>query len=378
MTPAEPVDAVLHIGSGKTGTSTIQRVLRRNPAPLLAAGHLYPRAPGRFRHTQLGLYVQPDHELVRHPDWLRADLGEPAAFRRDFRRRLEREVAGSDASGVVFSDEGLYSVSSRAISRMRQFTRNLGGRVRLVVYLRRQDDHLISRYQQVIKTGGTEPLASWARRDWRSMYDYHRRLRAWQEVAPDDFVVRRFERDRMVEGSLVPDFLDAAGIAVDATELTDTEPRNESLGAEAVELLRILNLHRVEHEGERPGLFGNHDHLARLREVDTGPVLTLPDRQLDRFMATWAASNRRVAQEYFGETTGELFHAGRKTVGTTTEQRLDPARLDHYLELLGIPESRHAAIRRIAKREAGWRRTVSAGGARRYVARAARRTTGRR
>jgi len=368
MSPVEPVDVVLHIGSGKTGTSTIQRVLRRNPDALRAAGHLYPRTPGALRHTKLGLYVRPDDELVRHPDWLTGEYAEPAAFRGDFRRRLEREIATSGAPGVVFSDEGLFSAGDRTIRRMRRFTRRLGGRVRLVVYLRRQDDHLISRYQQVVKMGEITPLTTWMQQDWLGTYDYHLRLTSWQELEPDAFVVRRFERDRMVGGWLVSDFLDAAGIEIDEAELTHTEPRNESLGAEAIELLRILNLYRVKEERERPGLFGNHHHVVRLREVATGPVLTLPEPQLDSFMATWSDSNRRVAREFLGEP-GELFRAERKATGTTTEQRLDPARLDHYFDLLDIPESQHAAIRRIAKREAGRRRTVSARAARRHFAR---------
>ncbi|KAA1426303.1 hypothetical protein [Nocardioides antri] len=365
---AEPVDMVLHIGSGKTGTSTIQRVLRRNPEVLRGAGLLYPRTPGKVRHTRLGLYVRPDDELVRHADWLTGDYEDPAAFRREFRRRLDREIAGAGASGVVFSDEGLFSAGDRTIRRMRRFADRLGGRVRLVVYLRRQDDHLVSRYQQVVKMGETTPLTTWMKQDWVGTYDYHLRLTSWQDLAPDDFVVRRFERDRMVDGSLVCDFLDAAGIAADESALSHTEVRNESLGAEAIEMLRILNIYRVEHEGERPGLFGNHHHVVKLREVPTGPVLTLPGPELDRFMATWAEPNRRVAREFFGET-GELFRADRKSGDTTTEQRLDPARLDHYFELLDIPEAQHAAIRRIAKREARRRRKVSERAARRHFAR---------
>lgn len=369
LPPVEPVDVVLHIGSGKTGTSTIQRVLRRNPEALLAGGHLYPRTPGSLRHTKLGLYVRPDDELARHPDWLTGDYGPVADFRRDFRRQLMREIGRSGTSGVVFSDEGLFSAGDRTINRMRRFTSRMGGQVRLVVYLRRQDDHLISRYQQVIKMGEITPLTTWMQQDWTGTYDYHLRLTSWQELAPAAFVVRRFERDRMVAGSLVSDFLDAAAIKVDEAELAHTEPRNESLGAEAIELLRILNIHRVKHEGARPGLFGNHHHVVRLREVPTGPVLTLPGPELDRFMATWSDSNRRVAQEFLGEASGELFASERKSAGTTTEQRLDPDRLDDYFELLEIPEPQHAAIRRIAQKEAGRRRRVSARAARRHFRR---------
>ncbi|PWN01781.1 hypothetical protein DJ010_17280 [Nocardioides silvaticus] len=346
------VDVVLHIGSGKTGTSTIQRVLRRNGDALREVGLLYPRTPGRARHTQLGLFVRPDDERVGHRDWLIGDYGDPEEFRRTFRRRLDREIARSGAEGVVFSDEGLFTAGERAIARTARFLSRLGGQVRLVVYLRRQDDHLVSRYQQVVKLGEVARLTTWlAGQDLARTYDYHRRLAAWGEIEPDAFAVRRFEGERMVGGSLVGDFLDAAGIPLREEQLTHTEARNESLGAEAIEVLRILNLHRVEHEGAEPGLFGNHEHVVRLREVDTGPVLTLPGPELDRFMAAWEDSNRRVAREHLGET-GDLFGSGRKESGTTTEQRLDPARLDHYLTLLEVPEDRHDAIRRIAVREA--------------------------
>ena len=53
-----------------------------------------------------------------------------------------------------------------------------------------------------------------------------------------------------------------------------------------------------------------------------------------------------------GDECGELFHSPRKDRGTTTEQYLDPARLDHYVTLLELPERMHAPLRRIAEREA--------------------------
>lgn len=347
------VDVVLHIGSGKTGTSTIQRVLRRNGDLLREAGHVYPRTPGPARHTKFGLFLRPDDELVSHADWLTGEYDvPPATFRTRFRRRLLREIAGSGASRVVFSDEGLFSAGERTIRRARRFTNAIGRDVRLVVYLRRQDDHLISRYQQVVKMGEVAPLTTWMQQDWVGTYDYHLRLTSWQELEPAAFVVRRFERARMVGGSLISDFLAAADIALPEDRLTHTEARNESLGAEAIELLRILNLYRVEHEGAQPGLFGNHHHVVRLREVSTGPVLTLPEAELDRFMATWEASNRRVAIDFLDDRTGELFTSDRKAEGTTTEQHLDPMRLDHYFDLLEIPAEQHAAIRSIAEREA--------------------------
>ena len=58
--PRDPSDIVLHIGSGKTGTTSIQRFLAQNRARLAELGLLYPQTPGRSRHYRLSLFIQPD------------------------------------------------------------------------------------------------------------------------------------------------------------------------------------------------------------------------------------------------------------------------------------------------------------------------------
>lgn len=349
----QPVDTVLHIGTGKTGTTTIQGVLARSRAALAESGTLYPRAFGRRRHLGFGFLVLPDQDLVRSPEWLRAGNADvdPDEFRRRVRRRLQREIT-PDVDRLLISDEGLYRRNEGAVAGAREFTAARGGATRVVIYLRRQDDHLASNYQQVVKGGAIARFADWAATDRHQMYDYHRHLVRWRDgIGPATFVVRTFERERFVRGSLVADFLDAAGLDVDEAQLAPVERRNESLSAEAVEVLRVLNLHRVENEGARAGLIVNRELVARLQRVP-GPTLTLPAAALDRFQRRWEASNRAVAREFLGAEHGELFRSPRRTDGTTTDQVLDPARLDDHLDLLEIPPSQHAAIRLIAEREA--------------------------
>ncbi len=185
------------------------------------------------------------------------------------------------------------------------------------------------------------------------LYDYGARIRMHERLlAPTDFVVRPFERESFVDGSLLQDFLDAARIDARALDLTQVRNLNESLDAESVEFLRLLNLHRIEHEGATAGLIDNRALVKRLTGVSTGPTLTLPASVLDAFMEHWEEANRAVAREFLGDRTGQLFRAPRKTRNTTTEQRLDPARVDHYLALLDLPEQLHEPLRRLAEREA--------------------------
>jgi hypothetical protein len=329
-------------------------MLNKNRERLAKLGTLFPRSPGQGRHVQLGLFIRPDAELGKLINWHKQKSSSPAEFRKDFEHNLFAEINSSGVTRVLFSDEALYGASDQALKRLRAFTDEIARSIRVVVYLRRQDDHVCSRYQQVIKTGEVRRLAERLEQvNFTKTYDYYARLRTWQRlVEPTEFVVRPFEPERFVDGSLYQDFFEAAGLDARADDLETVRPLNVSLDAEAVELLRILNVYRVENEEATMGLIDNQALTKRLAEVSTGPTLTLPDSVLDAFMEQWEESNRAVAREFVGDETGQLFRAPRKTANTTTEQRLDPARLDHFITLLELPEHMRAPLRRLAEREA--------------------------
>jgi hypothetical protein len=356
-------ELVVHVGMGKTGTSSIQHFLRANEEALAEHGVLYPRSPGGRRHIRLGLFITPDAEFAgsrvarrqsQDPAWREQILASPAAFREAFEAALADEIDASGLSRVLMSDEAVFGSSEGSMRLLGDFARRHGAALRLVCYLRRQDDHVISRYQQAVKWGEVRRIAErTAELELSPTYDYDERLDAWSRLAePADLVVRRFERDRFHGGSLTHDFLEAAGVAVDPAALDEEPPTlNESLDAESVEFLRILNLHRVRRQGAEVGMINNRKLVRRLASEPGGPTLTLPEPVLDRFMARWEDGNRRVARRWFGED-GDLFAAPRKSDGTTSDQRLDPARVDHFLEISELPERLHTPLRRLAEREA--------------------------
>lgn len=340
---------VVHIGMGKTGTSSIQYLLAANRPVLAAHGVLFPRVPGRARHTRLGLAVKGDDELTRTPAWHRIGRPVPQRFRRRFRRNLLEEVGSADARTVLFSDEALFGLDEESLVRMRQLMAKVGGPLRVVAYLRRQDDHLASLYQQEVKVGETRRMSEWVSLSGLRGHDYHTRLSAWRDVVrPDEVVVRPFERSGFVGGSLYADFFDAAGADIDESELAPPEIRNPSLDAETIEFLRLLNLHRVE-QGAEAWLIDNLEVVERLRQHEPGPTLTLPEATLDRLMERWEEPNRRTAEEFRPDLGGALFHEPRRLARTTTEQRLDPARVEYFARLVGLSDAALADVRRLAE-----------------------------
>ena len=187
------------------------------------------------------------------------------------------------------------------------------------------------------------------------VYDYRAQLAAWQEVMrPEEMVVRTFEPQHFVGGSLVEDFVDATGLDLRAEQLTPVTTKNESLDAESVEFLRIFNLLHRQLD-EVPALRTVGGAVRRLERASEGPTLTLPDTDLDAFMEQWRESNGAVARDFVPGAPPELFRTPRRTRNTTTEQYLDPARLDHLFAVSGLPEELRAPLRRVAESEAGRR-----------------------
>ena len=352
---AEPRFALtLHIGMGKTGTTSLQSFCVQNRSRLAEAGWLYPRTPGHARHKMFGAWTRPDRRLANALTTGRIQRYESREqLRREVPRRLLAEVEDSGLTQVMMSDEALYGSSEESLKRLRQFTDEHVSDLRVICYLRRQDDHVVSRYQQRVKVRETRTLAQRvAEIDLSKIYDYHSHLRTWLRIVePDELIVRRFERGRFHNGSLYDDFVDAARLGIPTDDLPPHD-RNESLDAESVEFLRLLNLYRAEH-GDADDLPDNSRLTGKLAKLGKGPTLTLPDADLDRFMARWAESNDLVVRDLLGDPGGPLFSTARKDSGTTTEQRLDPSRLDHFLGgLRRLPDRLEGPLRRIAEREA--------------------------
>lgn len=340
----------LHVGTSKTGTTSIQHFLRANSDLLARHGLLYPRSPGRTRHMRLGLSIRSDEELARTSAWVVGDYPDPATFRRRFWRRLEREISERGLPRVLLSDEYLWRTRELGAVRaaLERLTQDDLARVGVLVYLRRQDERLVSMYQQGVKSGETERLVTVARE--RRPEDYAARLSDWAgAVGPARLEVRRFERARFAGGNLHQDVLDALGLPLRAADMAVATARNESLAAEAVEYLRIYNLHRVENHGARPRMIDNRAVLPALMS-QPGPTLTLPEAALADWFDLCAEANRAVARRYFGED--DLFGPPTRSSSTTTHQLLDPTRLDHYLDLTQVDAAERPAIRTIAEREA--------------------------
>ena len=100
----------LHIGTQKTGTTTLQTVGRTNRAALAKRGILYPESPGTTNHIGLTLFATGgvgSRDLMRDAGLHSAD--EAALYQAALPARLRAEFTASGCKKVWLSNEHLSS-----------------------------------------------------------------------------------------------------------------------------------------------------------------------------------------------------------------------------------------------------------------------------
>lgn len=287
------MDLHLHIGSPKTGTTAVQTFLAANREALRELAVLHPRTFGDKRHL-----VLPD--LVRVKRQTRSTNGagsEGLVDPESVAEQLQEELAERDYTKVLFSSEFFWTklARSRQLELLRDFLTRFFDRIYIHAYIRRQDEYIASAWSTAVKGGSTDSLSgTWPRDRLRDIIDYWKILSPWAEVfGRESIICRKFDRRTLKNGDIIEDLLDAAGVAWQSGFHVPSRV-NESLDADSLEFLRILN-HDLPRAG-RPRRF----IVACLAEISTGPNIGLPDEDLDRFQATFAESNRSVAKEFFG------------------------------------------------------------------------------
>lgn len=299
--------AILHIGVEKTGTTSIQKFLALNRDALRTRSILFPQSPGVSNHTLLAGYAANDasrddiriaNGIESHDDLL--------LFRERFEAAFTREVEDAACDTVIMSGEHCSSrlVTPEEVGRLHQLLYRVFEAVRVIVYLRRQDEFMVSSYSSAVKSGLEQKLALPRLEGEMQRYDFAKILDRWGGVfGRDAMEVRLFGRSAMVNGSSVDDFIRATGLPPDLPyEMPNEE--NRSLGSAALEVLRLLNKHIPEIKDGK--IFAPRGDLQTLMEaVSSGAGVMMEPVLLDVLMQSLAESNRKVAREYFGRESAE-------------------------------------------------------------------------
>lgn len=281
---------ILHIGAHKTGTTTLQNWLFENNDLLAKHDMTYVIAgPHRHLHAALG-FVDPDNLVPHGAQVVQSD------------RIVQALNTGQTDTVIACAENFSFFFERGPIAALHDLLKPHVDEIQIVTYLRRQDAHAVSHYQEGAKPdrraeeqlfGHALTALPPADAPFDLYLDYERRVGLWIDVfGAQNVTVRVFDRNTLVGGDVVSDFMDVMGLP--APDLDKVEEHNVSLGFSAATVGRMMNARGMGVELK--------DRV--LSHIPDDPKLIPSADQARAFYAPYRDSNIRLNAR-LGNTAGD-------------------------------------------------------------------------
>jgi hypothetical protein len=286
------MELILHIGLPKTATTALQEWMTVHRERLLEHGFWVPDE-----------HVKPHRiavEFIKDPE--RAAMPDVARIKRQLEvdplwRDLKAELERGQASTCILSSE-YFQLCDPAI--VREALQHLGfSRIRVIVFLRRQDRLIESGFNQEVKEMGFH--GPFLLPGLNTHFDWSSLVGKWSAAFGrsnmDVLIYDTLAREKRILQS----FLDTLGVRFESGNDKEAlaSNANESLPANILEFKRLAN---------KLGEFGLSAFLAEAaKQGITGPQFRMSIGDARECLDIYAESNRQVAKEYVHPDSEWLF-----------------------------------------------------------------------
>jgi hypothetical protein len=300
-------DLILHIGLSKTGSSSIQRVLAGQRDSLQAQGVYMPQSPGWANHALLPASLVNDPRILWgfHPGTWEGLT--PSARLARFRQEWAAELAALPewATRCVITAEQIGGLlrTDNEVLRLAEELRPHFASIRVVVYLRRQDQHAASAYSQWLRGGIlVEPALPDGGPAEQPEYDYGALLDRYAAAFGDAAMCPRiFDRGSLTGGDVVEDFMQLSGISLPIPPEAPKKNSNLGITLEGQNLLLVAGRRMAAEASD--DLWRDTPRWRRLAEAVSE---TMPGRgwrptraEASAFMQRFTATNERARRRFF-------------------------------------------------------------------------------
>ena len=292
---------IIHIGTEKTGTTTIQTFLRENREALIKDGFYYPRTPGLYALPHLIRFcrnafgedsIEPENERpLKENEW-----------KRDFAASFCKEIKGIPkfVDTIILSSEHFHSrlKTENEIMNLRMLVMPFAKSFQISAYLRRQDLLAVSCFSTIVRFGHN-PTHIIPTFDNNHYYDYENMLKMWNSVFPEArFIVKPFESEKLIGEDALEDFLANSMIQTSGGYNLPIR-KNTSFSKTGVRVMMALNAALKHPETNRSEMLRQYVSDC-LRNNYQGPQI-LPSRtEAENFYSNFKKMNQRIADTYLG------------------------------------------------------------------------------
>ncbi len=289
---------ILHIGHGKTGSTSIQRCLRASSEALSQAGVLFPD-PGRHDNHQL---IFPHvHGVLPDDPVQMASLAPTSAKAYENAAHLwtalKGEISEQKPETIVLSCENQFRpFGPDAMAQLRARCAEIAETTEVIAYLRDPASYFLSWMQQEVKK----------RAEFRapSQSFYRDTLEPFETAGPGPLTARLFAKNALIGGDVVQDFFATTLPKIDVVDLDRGEAEaNTSISPEGMAVLQ--DVFRGTHP--LPAALGDDRKAFRKALVATDsdiPGFTRPSLFKDRHAVVEA---RATDLQWLNATLGVRF-----------------------------------------------------------------------
>jgi hypothetical protein len=315
----------LHIGYSKTGTTAIQRFLfeSRN---WLKSNHriLYPQSVFNqnhsFNHQNLS------HSILKGTKKDFPQYIKPQNYPNDpdlFWNKLINEIEDCNCTRIIISSEAFirFRGHPNLIKKVKYYLKEYN--VKIVCYLRRQDDFFESGYNQRVKSDFyTDSIKQFIYLRFKAI-NYNSDLSEWEnEFGKENLIVRIYSTDTLGV-NIVHDFMRIFDVSFDSK--ARVKCINERLPNRYIPLKIFLNKLKISKYFSN---FEINDVIKHMGENIEKEYSLLPFKLRNEILEYYEESNKRLAKNYFGSISPFSIYVEQKVV---TPKNLILIDLFHFL-----------------------------------------------
>lgn len=286
----------IHIGTWKTGSSTLQYNLYKLRSELEDEGFFYFCKDNKMVIDD-GIvrgFTKPEDDFIKKS---RKKVKKILDDKRRKNPKIDFISSAEEFSGNPF--DGFKN--ARAVAEnLYEITRDFDLDIYIIVYLRRQDDFFESLYQQSIRLGEFHRFHDFLGKFDASDFNWYELIQGYADVfGKEKVIVRRYHKKYLPEkNSLIQDFGKVIGSDL-VSNYESTTSKNKGFSRDTMEITRMMNKY---FEGEeRFQLRKIYDQVNAKLPFEKYAFFSASERA--DFLEKYAESNSALAREYLDEDT---------------------------------------------------------------------------
>lgn len=308
----------MHIGIHKTGTSAIQIFLRNNREV--------------FERRRIVIYTADDNISEYNLRYLSAylniiektELIDQGLLPRNV--SLHREILSTwytnflssmrqaEYDNIILSEEMLWLAVCNK-EKILQLMGDIQGdfKIKIIVYLRRQDYYIMSIYQQALKVGRCRGMkcSEWINtlpNPHTSLFTYYAENIKWLSgiVGMENIIIRIYEKEQFKDQSIFSDFMNAIDLEVTDDFVLPKDIINPGLTPFAAELARCFSKNNDEEIYFTSFISKYHSKELYNRSFIQHDFLSPSERVC--FMEKYETGNKYIAEKLLNRKDGRLFY----------------------------------------------------------------------